>query len=70
MTVLAIRLLASIRQAVEVDGEWIHLFKIQNGKVVSFRDYGDTHAMVQAYFGGDIHSVTVAPSAATARFQH
>ena len=53
-----------------VDGEWIHLFKIQNGKVVSFRDYGDTHAVVQAYFGGDIHSVTVAPSAATARFQH
>jgi ketosteroid isomerase-like protein len=53
-----------------VDGEWIHLFKIENGKVVSFRDYCDTHALVQAYFGGDIHAVTVAPSEATARFQH
>jgi ketosteroid isomerase-like protein len=53
-----------------VENEWAHIFKVQNGKVLEFREYLDTHAVVQAYFGGDIHSVTVAPSEQTARFDH
>lgn len=53
-----------------VDGEWMHLFMIKDGKVAAFREYGDTHALVQAYFGGDVHSVTVAPSEATAHLHH
>jgi ketosteroid isomerase-like protein len=52
------------------DGDWMHLFKIRNGKVAEFRIFGDTHAIVQAHFGGDVHSVMVAPSEATARLQH
>jgi ketosteroid isomerase-like protein len=52
------------------EDQWMHLFRIRNGKLTEFRDYGDTHAMVQAHFGGDIHSVTVSPSEATARFHH
>ena len=51
------------------EDDWMHLFQIRNGKVTEFRVFNDTHALVQAHFGGDIHSVTVAPSAATARFQ-
>lgn len=39
-----------------VDDQWIHLFRIRNGKVVEFRAYSDTHAQVQAFFGGDIHA--------------
>src|SRR5271157_2375194 len=53
-----------------MEDDWIHLFKIRNGKVTEFRNFGDTHALVQAHFGGDIHSVTVAPSEATARLHH
>ncbi len=53
-----------------VEDQWMHMFKIRNGKVTEFRVFGDTHAAVQAHFGGDIHSVTVAPSEATARLQH
>ncbi|MCW2286140.1 ketosteroid isomerase-like protein [Rhodoblastus acidophilus] len=53
-----------------VEHEWAHIFKIENGKVVEFRDFTDTHAVVQAYFGGDIHSVTVAASEQTARLHH
>ena len=50
--------------------DWIHLFRMRNGKLTEVRIFHDTHALVQAHFGGDIHSVTVAPSEATARFQH
>ena len=39
------------------EDEWAHFFQIIGGKVVSFREYFDTHAVVQAYVGGDIHSV-------------
>ncbi len=53
-----------------VDTAWMHLFRMRNGKVTEFRVFGDTHAEVQAHFGGDIHSVTVAPSEATARLHH
>jgi ketosteroid isomerase-like protein len=49
--------------------EWMHLLRIMNGKLTEVRIFHDTHALVQAHFGGDIHS-TEAPSAAAARFQH
>lgn len=49
--------------------EWMHLLKVMNGKLTEVRIFHDTHALVQAHFGGDIHS-TMAPPAATARFQH
>jgi uncharacterized protein len=39
-----------------VDDQWVHLFRIRNGKVAEFRSFGDTHALVQAFFGGDIHA--------------
>ena len=39
------------------EDEWAHFFRMTRGKVVSFREYFDTHAVVQAYVGGDIHSV-------------
>jgi ketosteroid isomerase-like protein len=51
------------------DDEWAHMFRIRNGKVIEFREYLNTHALVQAYFGGDIHSVTIA-SEQTARLHH
>lgn len=50
--------------------DWMHLFRIRNGKLTEVRIFHDTHALVQAHFGGDIHSVTVAPSEAAARLQH
>ena len=53
-----------------LDDEWAHIFKIKDGKVVEFRAYVNTHALVQAYFGGDIHSLTVAPSDQTAQLHH
>jgi uncharacterized protein len=52
------------------DDEWAHIFKIKDEKIVEFREYLNTHALVQAYFGGDIHSVTVAPSDLTAPLHH
>ncbi len=51
------------------EDEWMHLFWIMNGKLTEVRMFDDTHAMVQVHFGGDIHSVTVAPSEGKARFQ-
>ena len=50
--------------------DWMHLFRIRNGKLTEVRISHDTHALVQAHFGGDIHSVTVAPSEPTARLHH
>ncbi len=38
------------------EDENLHLFKLRNGKVTYFRAYTDTHAAVQAYFGGDVHA--------------
>ncbi|MDI9849802.1 nuclear transport factor 2 family protein [Rhodoblastus sp. 17X3] len=48
------------------EDDWLHLLRIRNGKVTEFRIFNDTHALVQAHYGGDIHSVTVAPTEATA----
>lgn len=52
------------------EGEVLHLFKIQNGKVTAFRIYEDTHAVVQAYCGGDIHSAAMTSAEAAARLHH
>jgi ketosteroid isomerase-like protein len=53
-----------------VDGESLHLFKISDGKVTAFREYANTHAIVQAYCGGDIHSAATTPAETAARMQH
>jgi uncharacterized protein len=52
------------------EDDWMHLVRIRHGKVTEFRLFNDTHALVQAHFGGDIHSVSVAPSKATEAFHH
>lgn len=31
--------------------DWIHIFAIRNGKVLSFREFNDTHQFVAAYRG-------------------
>jgi ketosteroid isomerase-like protein len=31
--------------------DWIHIFTIRNGKVLSFREFNDTHQFVAAYRG-------------------
>jgi ketosteroid isomerase-like protein len=53
-----------------VDGESLHLFKIRNGKVTAFREFANTHAVVQAYCGGDIHSVAMTSAEQKARLHH
>jgi len=53
-----------------VDGESLHLFKIRDGKVTAFREYANTHAVVQAYCGGDIHSAAMTPAETAARLHH
>ncbi len=53
-----------------VDGESLHLFKIRDGKVTAFREYANTHAVVQAYCGGDIHSAAMTPAEQEARLHH
>jgi ketosteroid isomerase-like protein len=53
-----------------IDGESLHLFKIRDGKVTAFREYANTHAVVQAYCGGDIHSAAMTPAEQEARLHH
>ncbi len=62
VTVLGRTIACMIPSGVRFESEWVHLLKIRDGKVVTFREYDDTHALVQAFYGGDVHSVTVAPS--------
>jgi ketosteroid isomerase-like protein len=59
----------STRTGEPFEDNWMHLFRIRDWKLTEFRGFNDTHALVQAHFGGDIHSITVAPSEATAPFQ-
>lgn len=35
-----------------VDGEWVHVHTVRDGKIVNFREYYDTAAAVEAYGGG------------------
>jgi hypothetical protein len=34
-----------------VDSDWIHVFKLDNGKVTSFREFNDTAQIAEAYRG-------------------
>lgn len=43
--------------------EWCHLHWIRGGKVMKFREYLDTHALVQGYNALDIHAPTTKPGA-------
>lgn len=43
------------------EDDWLHLIKIRDGKVSEFRLFNDTHALVQAHTGDDIHSFSAAP---------
>jgi uncharacterized protein len=51
------------------EDEWMHLFRIRDGKVAYFRSNHDTHAVVQAYYGGDVHMAGL-PSGETASLRH
>jgi len=51
------------------DDEWMHLFRIRDGKVASFRSNHDTHAVVQAYYGGDVHMAGL-PSGEAVSLRH
>jgi ketosteroid isomerase-like protein len=70
VTVLGRTVARMIPSGVRFESEWVHLIKIRDGKVVTFREYDDTHALVQAFYGGDVHSLTVAPSEMTERLHH
>lgn len=52
------------------EDDWLHLLRIKNGKVTEFRIFNDTHALVQAHFGGDIHSAALGSSEAKAPLEH
>ena len=53
-----------------VDDEWAHLLWLRNGKVIRFQEYSDTHALVQAYNGGDVHAVGIAKDSARPPLHH
>ena len=36
-----------------VESDWVHVFKIRDGKVTSFREFCDTASFVLAYRGGE-----------------
>ncbi|WP_374546840.1 nuclear transport factor 2 family protein [Rhodoblastus sp.] len=45
------------RSGAHFEDEWCHFFKIVGGKVMAFHQYGDSHALVQAFVGGDAHAI-------------
>ncbi|WP_298428351.1 nuclear transport factor 2 family protein [Rhodoblastus sp.] len=51
------------RSGVRFENDWCHVFKIMGGKVVVFHEFVDTHALVQAYIGGDAHAIGLPPAA-------
>ena len=57
------------KSGAQFDDEWMHLFTIRDGKVASFRSNHDTHAVVQAYYGGDVHMAGL-PSGETTALRH
>jgi ketosteroid isomerase-like protein len=66
-----VRVIARMRPSgARVENEILHLFKIRNGKVTALREYGNTHAVVQAYCGGDIHSAAMTSAEQEARLHH
>ncbi len=54
------------RSGVRFEDEWCHVFKILGGKVIAFHEFVDTHGLVQAFIGGDVHAVGLPSSAAGA----
>jgi uncharacterized protein len=36
----------------EFQGEWVHVFTFRDGRVVAFREYGDTAALAEAFRDG------------------
>jgi uncharacterized protein len=51
------------RSGVRFEDEWCHIFKILGGKVIAFHEFVDTHGLVQAFIGGDVHAVGPSSSA-------
>lgn len=70
VTVLGRTVARIMPSGVRFESEWAHVIKIHDGKVITFREYDDTHALMQAFYGGDLHSIGVAPSEMTARLHH
>ncbi len=57
------------KSGAQFEEEWMHLFRIRDGKVACFRSNHDTHAAVQAYYGGDVHMAGL-PSGETVSLRH
>jgi ketosteroid isomerase-like protein len=55
LAVLGRSISRSKRTGEPFEDDWMHLVWIRHGKVTGFRLFNDTHALVQAYFGGDVH---------------
>jgi len=70
VTVLGRSISRSKRTGDPFEEDWIHLFRIKNGKMTEFRLFHDTHALVQAHFGGDVHAVTIPASETGEPVQH
>ena len=53
-----------------IDDEWAHCLWIRGGKVVQFREFSDTHAVIQAYHGADAHAVAASAATTQPRLHH
>ncbi|MCI4680906.1 nuclear transport factor 2 family protein [Rhodoblastus acidophilus] len=51
------------RSGVRFDDDWCHVFKIVGGKVTTVHEFVDTHALVQAFIGGNVHAIGLPSSA-------
>ncbi len=51
------------RSGVRFEDDWCHVFRILGGKVTAFQEFVDTHALVQAFIGGDAHAIGLPSSA-------
>lgn len=53
------------RSGVRFEDDWCHVFKLMGGKVMAFHEFVDTHALVQAFIGGDVHAIGLPSSTQT-----
>ncbi|MGO8738929.1 nuclear transport factor 2 family protein [Rhodoblastus sp.] len=51
------------RSGVRFEDDWCHVFKILGGKVIAFHEFVDTHALAQAFIGGNVHAIGLPSSA-------
>lgn len=51
------------RTGVRFEDDWCHVFRILGGKVIAFHEFVDTHALVQAFIGGNVHAIGLPSSA-------